>query len=188
MGVATSLSSERMTEIEQSSVTGGSINSEGHLILTTKAGATIDAGQARGADGSVGEPGPPGPPAEDTGFVTNLTLGTSIYWQLNGYTARKAGGLAVVNVSLTYLAPNPDIVADASGNIADIAGWIQLPIGWQNSSGMSVMCSAVKSGYATWWCRVSSTGANVDLTHASYPGQKLVAGDTLYANLVYWCS
>ena len=166
MGVANGLTADRMLAIEQSSVTGGSIDANGHLILETKSGQTMDAGQARGDAGQPGPPGPPGPPAPDTGFVSNLSFQAGIAtWSLDAYTARKIGGLAVVNCMLTYLSGNPSITAGADANIPDQTNWLILPVGWQNASGMNVMVPIVQSGVATWWGRLSGSSGAVDLTH-----------------------
>lgn len=46
MAQITGLTAERMLEIEAASVVDGTINADGHLILTTKGGVDIDAGRA----------------------------------------------------------------------------------------------------------------------------------------------
>lgn len=44
MATVTGFTASRMLEIESTSIVDGSIDEDGHLILTTKGGATIDAG------------------------------------------------------------------------------------------------------------------------------------------------
>lgn len=48
MAVVTSLTAARMLQIEQSSVTGGLVDPQGRLILSTRGGDSIDAGSVQG--------------------------------------------------------------------------------------------------------------------------------------------
>lgn len=52
-------SAARMKQIEDESIVGGHVDGN-NLILTTRAGTDINAGNVRGAPGSPGDPGPPG--------------------------------------------------------------------------------------------------------------------------------
>lgn len=186
MGIATSLTSDRMLEIEQNSIVGGSIDSSGNLILEAKSGSTVNAGKAKGDTGPKGSTGLQGPPTPDTGFVTGLAVSPSTYWQLNSAIGRKIGGLAVIDVVVTYLTGNPDIVAGSDANIPDQLAWLTMPVGWRLSSSVGIMALSTQSGVASWVCRINSTGGTVDLTHASYPGQVLKGGATIYTHMVYW--
>lgn len=52
MATVTSFTAARMLQIENSTVTGGSVNEEGHLILSTRDGTLIDAGLLGGVGGA----------------------------------------------------------------------------------------------------------------------------------------
>jgi microcystin-dependent protein len=54
MASVTSFTKERLQEIEDTTVVGGSVNSMGNLILATKDGIQIDAGSVRGLTGDTG--------------------------------------------------------------------------------------------------------------------------------------
>lgn len=62
----TGLTAQRMIEIEQNSVVSGTVEGD-QLILTTKGGKPITAGNVRGPQGV---PGPPGGPVDATATVT----------------------------------------------------------------------------------------------------------------------
>lgn len=62
MGVATGFTAERMLQIEESSVTGGLVDTNGNLLLSTRGGEVIDAGNVKGDPGEPGDPGDPGAP------------------------------------------------------------------------------------------------------------------------------
>lgn len=51
MGIATGLSAARMLEIENTTIVGGFIGLDGHLLLQARDGDTVDAGMVRGAPG-----------------------------------------------------------------------------------------------------------------------------------------
>jgi microcystin-dependent protein len=57
----------RMKEIEDTTVVGGLIDPNGHLLLSTRAGDSIDAGMTKGDPGIPGDPGPTGPAGTITG-------------------------------------------------------------------------------------------------------------------------
>lgn len=52
MPTVTVFTAERMLEIEEQAIVGGTVDGTGHLILTRNNAATIDAGLVKGADGS----------------------------------------------------------------------------------------------------------------------------------------
>jgi S1-C subfamily serine protease len=54
------------------SVTGASVNSSGHLLLTLSNGQTIDAGSVVGPEGPAGPQGPAGPSGTTTGSMTSF--------------------------------------------------------------------------------------------------------------------
>jgi microcystin-dependent protein len=54
MGIFTGYNAERLQNIEDTTVTSGSVNDVGNLVLTTRYGAKIDAGYVRGITGVVG--------------------------------------------------------------------------------------------------------------------------------------
>jgi S1-C subfamily serine protease len=54
------------------SVTGASVNSSGHLLLTLSNGQTIDAGNVVGPQGPAGPEGPAGPSGTSTGSMTSF--------------------------------------------------------------------------------------------------------------------
>jgi microcystin-dependent protein len=69
----------RMLEIENTTVVSGVVDSNGHLLLSTRAGEEIDAGHVVGApgedgipgeDGTPGTPGTPGDPAIPAGTIS----------------------------------------------------------------------------------------------------------------------
>lgn len=62
----TGLTAQRMIQIEQASVVSGRVEGD-NLILTTKSGQPITAGNVRGPQGV---PGPPGGPVDATSTVT----------------------------------------------------------------------------------------------------------------------
>lgn len=57
---------ERMQEIEDTTVTGGSVNGMGNLILVTRAGVELDAGNVKGEPGDQGIQGNAGIPGGTT--------------------------------------------------------------------------------------------------------------------------
>lgn len=60
MATVTVFNSERMLEVERSSVVGGLVDVNGRLLLSTRGGSSIDAGVVRGATGATGPQGPAG--------------------------------------------------------------------------------------------------------------------------------
>lgn len=61
MAVVDGMTAERMLAIEGASITGGSVNNSGHLILSSQDGGSIDAGIITGPAGAKGDTGPTGP-------------------------------------------------------------------------------------------------------------------------------
>lgn len=74
MATVTVYTAERVKEVEDASVTSGSIDGSGHLILTTKGGTTVDAGM------TVGQP--------QTGITTPIA---------NSFMKRDVDGRSQVN-------------------------------------------------------------------------------------------
>lgn len=54
MGAISGFTADRMLEIEKTTVTSGSVNEMGNLVLSTREGAKIDAGYVRGNTGPIG--------------------------------------------------------------------------------------------------------------------------------------
>jgi microcystin-dependent protein len=61
MALVTAFTAERMKQIEDSTVVSGLVGLDGHLLLSTRAGAQIDAGSTIGPAGPQGVAGPIGP-------------------------------------------------------------------------------------------------------------------------------
>lgn len=66
MATVTGFTAERMLEIQNDTVVGGSINAAGSLILSTRGGTAIDAGIIKGPQGDVGPQGKAGIPGGTT--------------------------------------------------------------------------------------------------------------------------
>jgi microcystin-dependent protein len=60
VGTVTGLTAAEMSTFVDNSITGGAVDDNGHLQLTTHAGDTVDAGAVVGPAGGAGPPGPPG--------------------------------------------------------------------------------------------------------------------------------
>lgn len=91
----TGLTAQRMIQIEQASVVSGRVEGD-DLILTTKGGQPITAGNVRGPQGI---PGPPGGPVDAT---TTVTGGVKLAGNLGGTAAvPKVTGSLDSNVSLS---------------------------------------------------------------------------------------
>jgi len=76
-----------MDAIANASITGGTVNSSGHLVLTDHGGGTHDAGSVVGPTGSMGSTGPAGP-------AGIMPTGTIIMFATGG---PPAGGWLVCN-------------------------------------------------------------------------------------------
>lgn len=60
MATVDGFTAEAMGDFVDNSITNGSVDVDGHLILTTHGGDTVDAGEVVGPAGPTGPPGPPG--------------------------------------------------------------------------------------------------------------------------------
>lgn len=60
MAIITGYSAEKMDEFNNASVVGGSVNSAGSLILKTRGGTNLDAGDVKGPKGDLGNTGAAG--------------------------------------------------------------------------------------------------------------------------------
>jgi microcystin-dependent protein len=69
MAQATIFTAERMQEIEDTTVVSGLVAPNGHLLLSTREGTEIDAGQVKGDPGTPGTPGADGSSATPAGTI-----------------------------------------------------------------------------------------------------------------------
>lgn len=115
---------ERSKQIEDSTVVSGSVNSMGNLILLTRAGTQIDAGDVKGDQGDPGIQGNPGIPG-----------GTPAQRDaLFGVPSTTAAQVALANKSVTWF------------NIT--TGWFELYQATTGSAGLNV---PGVSGAAGWY-------------------------------------
>lgn len=118
MAIITGYTAEKMNQFNNASVISGSVNTAGNLVLKTRGGTNIDAGNVKGPVGATGPVGITGGPtsARDAAFPLPTTVAASVAlankvptW-FNTNTARietyyaKTGssGLAVPGVSGNY--------------------------------------------------------------------------------------
>ena len=89
MTTVTGITADKALEIFNASVVSGSINDEGHLILETEGGSTIDAGYVTGATGATGATGESGADASLDSIATSNP--TAAAWSNAGYKIEHLG-------------------------------------------------------------------------------------------------
>lgn len=105
MATVTGFTAERMKEIEDTTIVGGFVNEEYHLILQQRNGVEIDAGPVRGPVGPVG---PTGPGADDLSDLLDVEtagrdVGDVLYWD-------GVNWVPGINIKVQNVAPlNPDL-------------------------------------------------------------------------------
>lgn len=82
MAEVTGLTADRMLEIEAASVVSGTVDVNGHLILTTEGGDTIDAGLVKSS--VAGPTGPSGAVTGEIKMYTGVSLPSGGYLSCNG--------------------------------------------------------------------------------------------------------
>lgn len=89
MATITGFTSSRMLEIENEAIVNGAVNSAGGLILTTRGGEQIDAGNVKGGIGNIGPAGP-------YGIAGGTTLERNTHF---GIPSNEAGQVFLANQS-----------------------------------------------------------------------------------------
>lgn len=117
---------ERMQEIEDTTVTGGSVNGMGNLILVTRAGSQIDAGNVKGDQGDQGIQGNAGIPGGTTA-QRNALYGTPSTVSAQVTLANKVPTWFNIDTGWfeTYKAVNGSAGLNVPGT-SGAAGWYQI--------------------------------------------------------------
>jgi hypothetical protein len=120
MGTVIVYDKPRMKAIEDTTVTSGSVNAMGNLILATRAGAQIDAGNVKGATGAKGSTGAAGANGAD-GIPAGTTAQRDAIF---GVPTTTAARVALANAAETWY--NIDI------------GWFETYKATTGSAGLNV--------------------------------------------------
>ena len=167
MATVTGFTAERMLQIEKTTVVDGDVVGD-NLILLTREGTQINAGNVRGPQGAVGPAGPVSSVndqtgasyaprifasrgAIDTGWAAAPTGAFAVTTDTNTVWEKTTSGWVIVNAARIFasaterdsLWPNPPEGALAIAIDGDVE-YYKAPAGWNISNGMRVFADATE--------------------------------------------
>ena len=211
MATVNGFTADRSSAILAQSLSGGSADSSGHLILSRNDTTAIDAGsvtdripaatstelgvvqlattaESQSATNTTKAVTPQGindivTALSDTGWVTSgLSFILDPNWILVNYSFRRSVGHTAVYLYVRYIG-SVQLKAGVDGQMTDINGLIQIPAEWSPPAVTSWQGVATRSGASTWFMRWSPSGT-IDMTHG-LPNAVINTNDYLTIGLEY---